>query len=101
MTTGVAPRSAFAAITAPRKLQSLGATVQAEAAATSSVRSTSSVVTNIGIANEASAAVTRRFNELEDAVLVYLSVTAAKTASVNSERAICLFMVVLQVDGFS
>src|SRR5215471_18143038 len=48
MIIGVAPAALFAALIAPRKLQSLGATVQAWAAAVSSVRSTSNVVAKKG-----------------------------------------------------
>src|SRR6185369_13812307 len=44
----VVPGLAFAAATAPRKLQSLGAAVQADAAAVSSVRSTV-IEANIGV----------------------------------------------------
>src|SRR6185503_17312165 len=46
ITTGSALRSAFAAMIAPRRLQSLGAPVQAVAAAVSSARSTVNVVVN-------------------------------------------------------
>src|SRR6185295_16129997 len=48
ITTGSALRFVFAAMIAPRKLQSFGATVQAVAAAVSSVRSTSNVVVGNG-----------------------------------------------------
>src|SRR6185436_5046855 len=46
MTNGSGPGAVFAFLTAPRKLQSLGAAVQADAAATSSARSTIRVVTS-------------------------------------------------------
>src|SRR5438105_10282768 len=87
--TGFGLTSAFAAMIAPRKLQSLGATVQAVAAAVSSVRSTSNVVANAGIRLEdlgsARGTAIRWLGELEDALWVYFRDAPTKTASVNSD----------------
>lgn len=72
--TGIAPGSAFALMTAPRRLQSLGAGVQAEAAAVSLVVSTSSVVARginkLKVAGTARGADARRSGELDEALRV-------------------------------
>jgi hypothetical protein len=98
--TGVAPRSAFEAMMAPRRLQSLAAGVQAVAAAVSSARSTSSVVAKTGFraAVEANARGTdaRGLVELEDALRVYVSDAPTKMARVNRDQATFLFVVMLQ-----
>ena len=78
-------RSAFAAMMAPRKLQSFGAIVHAEALAVSSVRSTSNVVTN-GVREE-----------LDDALRVYFRNALTSTANNKRDRASFLFMGTLQL----
>jgi hypothetical protein len=75
MTTGFALPSALEAMIAPRKLQSFAALVQADAAAVSSVRSTSNVVVvNTGIrlkvAGSTRGTAVGWLNELEDALRV-------------------------------
>ena len=73
MITASALGFVFALMIAPRKLQSLAAPVQAEAAAVSSVRSTFRIVANAGPKFEArgDGGTARDFlDELEDAVPV-------------------------------
>src|SRR5437588_13005246 len=98
--TGVAPTAVFAAMMAPRKLQSLAASVQAVAAAVSSVRSTTNVVVNGGtrleILGTARAIVICWLDELDDALGVYFRDAPTTTTSVNSSQGICLFIVMLQ-----
>jgi nicotinic acid phosphoribosyltransferase len=100
--TGFAVASAFAAMIAPRRLQSLGAAVQAEAAAVSSVRSTSNVVANarlrLEVAGTARGTATGWLDELEDALRVYFRDAPTKTASVNSDQATFLFIIMLRPD---
>src|SRR5688572_5774375 len=92
MTTGSAFGSLLAAMIAPRKLQSLGATVQALAPARSSFRSTSKVVTNRG----------RGAAEREAACWVkFKNTPPSKMPSVNTDQVIFLFMRVLQLISFS
>src|SRR5947207_15704384 len=91
MTTGVAPPFALAAMIAPRRLQSLGAPVQVDAATASSVRSTVKVVA-IGIIRPRASGAVREtasgwLNEIEDAPTKATSVN-------NAERT--RFIVVLQ-----
>ena len=81
--TGSAFGSAFAAMIAPRKLQSLGATVHALAPAVSSVRSTSNVVVNSG----------RGADECEAARCVKLRKAPNKTTRLKMDQVIVLFMV--------
>src|SRR5205085_5135428 len=102
MTTGFGPTSLFAAMTAPRKLQSLGSAVQAVAAAVSSVRSTSSVVAKarfrLKVSGTARATAIRRLDEREDALRVYFRDAPTETASVSSAHATFLFIVMLRPD---
>src|SRR6266516_682672 len=92
--------SAFAAIIAPRKLQSFGKAEHTVAAAVSSVRSTSSVVTTgrirLEVAGTARGAAMRCLDELEYALRVYLRDAPTKTTSINRDQAIFLFIVMLQ-----
>src|SRR5215217_1975715 len=85
MITGSALRSVFAAMMAPRKLQSLSATVQAVAPAVSSVRSTS----NVDVNGESVA-------DREDALSVNFRDTPTKTIRVNTDQMIFLFIDMLQ-----
>src|SRR5437879_6392488 len=92
--TGFALRLAFAAMIAPRKLQSPGKVVQAVAAAVSSVRSTSNVVVANGRIRLEVSGTTRGtaigwLAELEDALWVFRN-TPTKTTSVNNDQAIFL-----------
>src|ERR1700749_288563 len=102
MITGFAPASAFAAMIAPRKLQSLGAAVQAVAAAVSSVRSTVSVVAKarlrLEVAIDRRETAVRWLDELENGVRGPFRRPPAKTASINIDKAIFLFIVMLQPD---
>src|SRR4051794_21484732 len=98
--TGLAVTSLFAAMIAPRKLQSLGAAVHAVAAAVSSARSTLNVVANarfrleaMGTAREIAVCL---LDELEDALLVYFRDAPTKTPSVNNAQTTFLFIVMLQ-----
>ena len=99
--TGVMLASAFAAIIAPRKLQSFGKAEHTEAAAVSSVRSTSNAVASgrIGLeaAGSALGAAMRCLDELEYALRVYFRDAPTKTTSINSDQAIFLFIVRLQL----
>ncbi len=80
ITTGSAFTSAFAAMIAPRKLQSLGATVHALAPAVSSARSTSNVVVKSGA------------DECEAARCVKPRKAANKTTRLKMDQVINLFM---------
>src|SRR5688500_13740855 len=100
MMTGSEPASALAAMMAPRRLQSLCAAVQAEAAAASSVRSTVRVVANTGFRTEGLGAArrtdVRRSVELEDALRVLCRVAPVKTPSVSSAQTTFRFIVMLR-----
>src|SRR5687767_11772061 len=100
MMTGSEPASALAAMMAPRRLQSLGAAVQAEAAAASSVRSTVRVVANTGFRLEGLGAARKtvvcRFDELEDALRVLCRVAPVKNPSVRSAQTTFLFIIMLR-----
>jgi hypothetical protein len=82
---------------APRKLQSLGAAVQAVAAAVSSVRSTENAVAKGGIRLDirgiARETVICLLVELEDTLSVDFKNAPTKTTSVNSNQATFLFIV--------
>jgi hypothetical protein len=97
MTIGVAPGSPFALMIAPRKLQSLAATVQPDAPATSSVRSTSNIVASKGdnAAVPLIARVRAKYSDDDEAVCVKLIKLANMRTSVKTDAATFLFMAVL------
>jgi hypothetical protein len=82
---------------APRRLQSLGATVQAVATAVSSALSTSSVVgggiNRLKVEAAAHGTAVVRLDELEDALGAYSKDAPTKTASVKSVQTTFLFIV--------
>src|SRR5712664_1098378 len=100
MITGFALTFALAAMIAPRKLQSLGAAVQAVAATASSARSTVNVVATgrirLEVSGTARGPAIAWLGELEDARWVCVRNAPTKTMSVNSEQAIFLFIGMLQ-----
>lgn len=100
ITTGSGPGVVFAFLTAPRKLQSLAAAVQADAAATSSVRSTLKVVTKAGArfgVTAAARSVAGSWSvEFEDAFGVSCGDALTYAMMVNDKRASLVFIVRLQ-----
>jgi hypothetical protein len=85
---------------APRKLQSLGAAVQAEAVAESSVRSTAKVVAS-GITGLITSGTSRKtangwLEELEEALCVNFKEAQTKTMSGINKQVSFLFIVMLQ-----
>ena len=94
--------AAFAAMMAPRKLQSKGATVQAVAAAVSSVRSTSNVVAKTGMKGAvfriAGAVPDRSLFEFEDAVCVNCREAQIKTTSMSEDQVIFFAIVGLPLE---
>jgi uncharacterized membrane protein len=101
MMIGVAPPAVFAAIIAPRKLQSFAAAVQARAAtaAVSSVRSTLKVVAKNGTGAGAAAKLLPATDavrpELDDAVCVNFRDAPANTMSANTVKTPLLFIEIL------
>ncbi|PYS74702.1 MAG: hypothetical protein DMF69_01080 [Acidobacteria bacterium] len=87
---------------APRKLQSPGAAVHPVAAAVSSVRSTSKLVTKKGnrfaVPGTAGATALPWLDELEDALGVNIRDAPTKTTRANSDQACFLFIDNLQPD---
>jgi hypothetical protein len=81
---------------APRKLQSFGDAVQAVALESSSARSTSNVVTNVGLTVEVfefdRAELGTSLKALEEAVRANLSETPINATRINSDRATVLFI---------
>src|SRR5579885_1645982 len=102
MMTGSEPASAFAAMIAPRRLQSPGATVQAVSAALSLVVSTSNVVADRGLrfeaANTARETDARRSDEFEETLRANFRDAPTSMASVNNDQATFLFIVMLRPD---
>src|SRR5215831_5792244 len=99
MMIGVAPAALFAAMMAPRKLQSLGATVQARAAtvAVSSVRSTSNVVAKkgfrFGAFAEARGEMKVRLDKFEEETLWLKATDIPTKATINKrDQGIVLFI---------
>lgn len=85
----------FAFLIAPRKLQSLAAAVQADAAATSSVRSTAKVVTNGTVARfAAELEIDTRSFDLE-AVVDSVGHPTAKTPNTSIERRTSLLLIIV------